>query len=195
MYKSHPNSLVFSPRVYASLVRRKFSGYRSSLHCCETLTSLSLLVMATNPNMNLDDEEGTTVPLQRETPTNTPLNENLGLVGRFLTRKPTRTLIMKDRLAAIWQPGRGVSIRALDSNLFLFQFFHSRNLKKVFSGGPWYFDGHMMILSRLEVGDVPTQVSLFHAAFWVQVHDVPIGFNDGICWARSWEFYWRILGV
>lgn len=76
--------------------------------------------MATNQNLNFDDEEGTAVSLQRETPTDLPLNENLGLVGLFLTRKPIRTMIMKDRLAVNWQPGRGVAIRALDSNLFLF---------------------------------------------------------------------------
>lgn len=44
----------------------------------------------------------------------------------------------------------------------------------------------MLILSLLRVGDVPTQVPLFHVAFWVQVHDVPIGFMT--------EVVGRVLG-
>lgn len=74
------------------------------------------------------------------------------LVGRFLTRRPIHTAIMKGRLSTIWQPGRGVAIRVLDSSLFLFQFFRWRDVNKVYAGGPWHFDGHLLILSMLGVG-------------------------------------------
>lgn len=46
----------------------------------------------------------------------------------------------------------------------------------MFADGPRHFDGHLLIMEKLGVGDVPAQVPLFEVAFWVQVHDVPIGF-------------------
>lgn len=122
--------------------------------------------MATN-TLNFDGEEDDVAPLQRETNDTETFDARHCLVGRFLTSRPIRIPIMKDRLATIWQPGRGVNIRALDSNLFLFQFYHWRDVEKVYSGGPWHFDGHMLILAKLGIGDVAAQVPLFEVAFWV----------------------------
>lgn len=117
--------------------------------------------------MVFDDKEDTIISLRRGTNHGDAINEQLCLVGRFLTRKPIRTLVMKDKLAVIWQPGDGISIKVLDSNLFLFQFYHWRYVNKVLSGGPWHFHGHMLHPSQLQVGDVLAQVPLFHAFFWV----------------------------
>lgn len=35
-------------------------------------------------------------------------NMSMTLVGRFLTNRPVRTHIMKERMAGVWRPGRGV---------------------------------------------------------------------------------------
>lgn len=48
----------------------------------------------------------------------------LCLVGRFLTEGVMDFQAMQQTLAALWRPGRGVYIRELDVNLFLFQFYH-----------------------------------------------------------------------
>ena len=71
---------------------------------------------------------------------------------------------------------KGVCIKDLSPTLFLFQFFHELDLKRAIKGGPWTFNQRMLVISRLKVGDNPSQVPLDRVDFWIQVHDVPYGF-------------------
>lgn len=107
-------------------------------------------------------------------------NANLCLLGRFLSDKPIRSHIMKDRLSGIWRPGRGVSIKEVEPGLFRFQFFHKVDLLRILNGGPWSFDNYMLVLTSMQIGDVPSEIPLNHITMWVQVHDLPIGFMSQI---------------
>ncbi|XWS61688.1 hypothetical protein CRYUN_Cryun07bG0147300 [Craigia yunnanensis] len=98
------------------------------------------------------------------------------LVGRFLTDRPINFVAMKNTLALIWRPVKGVFIKDLSPSLFLFQFFHELDLEHVTNGGPWTFNQHMLITNRLKVSDNHLQVPLDFADFWIQVHEVPYGF-------------------
>lgn len=51
-------------------------------------------------------------------------------------------------------------------------------MEKVINGGPFGFDGHLLILCKAGVGDIPAQIPLFHFMFWIQVHDLPVGFMN-----------------
>ncbi|KAK6144775.1 hypothetical protein DH2020_021595 [Rehmannia glutinosa] len=83
---------------------------------------------------------------------------------------------MKNTLVAIWRPVKGVFIKDLGPNLFLFQFFHELDLARVQSNGPWTFDNLMLITKRLLIGEQPSKVLLFNVEIWVQVYDLPFGF-------------------
>lgn len=98
------------------------------------------------------------------------------LVGRFLTDKVINFPAVKNTMAALWRPGKGVCIKDLSPTLFLFQFFHEVDLKRVIDSGPWTFDQHILILKRLGENEQPHRVHLFHTLFWVQVYNLPIGF-------------------
>jgi hypothetical protein len=102
-------------------------------------------------------------------------NHALCLVGRFLTDRPIRTRMMKEKISEFWQPVCKVAIKEINPNLFLFQFFHPRDMERVLKQGPWSFDGHTSIIGLLQQGSVPTTVPLNHVPYWVQVHDVPVG--------------------
>lgn len=104
----------------------------------------------------------------------------LCLIARFLTDKRIHTNTMKNRLPRVWHPGKEVSIKEVETGLFVFQFFHKLDLQRVFSCGPWTFDNHMLILERVHAGDVLCQIPLSHAILWFQVHDLPIGFISPI---------------
>lgn len=99
----------------------------------------------------------------------------LCLVGRFLTDRPIRH-VMKERMAGVWRPGRKVLVKEIDTGIFVFQFFHKLDIQRIFNGGPWYFDNHILLMERIQPGDIPNQIPLFHATFWVQIHDLPAGF-------------------
>ena len=104
------------------------------------------------------------------------------LVGRFLIDRSINLMAMKNTLASIWRPVKGVCIKDLGPSLFLFQFFHEMDVERVIKGGPWTFNQHLLLLSRLAVRINPTHVSLFLADFWVQIHDLPYGFmSEKVC--------------
>jgi 14-3-3 protein epsilon len=82
---------------------------------------------------------------------------------------------MKERMATLWKLGRKVAIKEIDKGLNIFQFFHKIDMQRVLQGEPWTFDGILLILSAIETGGIPSHIPLFHASFWVQVHDLPTG--------------------
>jgi hypothetical protein len=51
------------------------------------------------------------------------------LVGRFLTDRPIRSYMMKEKIAEFWCPVCQMSIKEADNNLYLFQFFHPRDME------------------------------------------------------------------
>ncbi|KAK6164114.1 hypothetical protein DH2020_000978 [Rehmannia glutinosa] len=83
---------------------------------------------------------------------------------------------MKNMLASIWRPVKGVFIKDLGPNFFLFQFFHELDMARIQSNGPWTFDNLLLITKRLHIGEQPARVPLFHVELWVQVYDLPFGF-------------------
>ncbi|XVF55830.1 hypothetical protein PTKIN_Ptkin06aG0068000 [Pterospermum kingtungense] len=56
---------------------------------------------------------------------------------------------MKTRMAGIWQPRRGVNIKDLGSQIYMFQFYHVVDLQRVYDGGPWSFNNHLLVLHKL----------------------------------------------
>ena len=72
---------------------------------------------------------------------------------------------------------RGVTIKEIQPYLFLFQFYHELDILKVINKGPWTFSNHMLIVKLLKASDQPKRIHLFHVDFWVQNHDLPIGFR------------------
>ncbi|MBA0599503.1 hypothetical protein Gorai_005720 [Gossypium raimondii] len=39
----------------------------------------------------------------------------------------------------------------------------------------WFFNNHLLLLQKLEIGEDSLQLSLHHVLFWVQIHDLPPG--------------------
>ncbi|KAL8496806.1 hypothetical protein ACS0TY_020473 [Phlomoides rotata] len=98
------------------------------------------------------------------------------LVWRFLTQQTVNYISMKNVLATVWRPMRGVTIRPIGEGRFLFQFFHILDVNRVLTGSPWFFNNHPLILHLLRKGEHPHQVPLNRLPIWVQVYDLPHGF-------------------
>ena len=56
------------------------------------------------------------------------------LVGRFLIDRVINSQAMKDTLSKIWRPVKGVFIRDINPNMFLFNFFHELDMERVIKG-------------------------------------------------------------
>lgn len=72
--------------------------------------------------------------------------------------------------------GRGVTITETEKGLYHFQFYHRLDLERVTEGGPWSFDNHLLVLGRVQIGTRLFNVSLFHVAFSLQIHNLLLGF-------------------
>lgn len=100
----------------------------------------------------------------------------LCLVGKFLTEGIFDFTAMQHTLASLWKPGKGVYIKAIEANLFIFQFYHVIDLNRVIEGSPWSFNRKVLIIGRMNESMNPRCVPLDTMDLWVQVHDVQPGF-------------------
>lgn len=100
---------------------------------------------------------------------------DLCLVGRVLTDSVVNFPSLRNTLADLWHPLRGVSITELENKRILFRFYSEIDLKRVLDGMPWFFNRHLIVFHRLRRGEEPNLIPLWHTAFWVQVHNLPIG--------------------
>ncbi|KAL8456497.1 hypothetical protein ACS0TY_034637 [Phlomoides rotata] len=83
---------------------------------------------------------------------------------------------MKNRMADIWKPIKGVTIRTFGNGRFIFEFYHPLDVSRVMNGLPWTFNNHPLLLHHLQRGEHAMRVPLTTLPFWVQVYDIPHGF-------------------
>ncbi|MBA0873280.1 hypothetical protein Goshw_000247 [Gossypium schwendimanii] len=95
------------------------------------------------------------------------------LVGSFFTASVVHFSAMKNTMANLWHPLKGVQILDLGTRRYLFRFFYEMDTDRVTKGTPWTFNNHLLIFHRLENGEDPMQVPLVSMTFWVQVHELP----------------------
>ncbi|KAH1215329.1 hypothetical protein GmHk_13G036490 [Glycine max] len=79
-------------------------------------------------------------------------------------------------MANIWKPLKGVTISYIGNGTFLFRFYHQVDIQRVLKGGSWSFDRYMLILGVITEDENPLEIPLFNVPFWVQIHDLPLGF-------------------
>lgn len=108
------------------------------------------------------------------------------MVGRFHTSKNIHFESMRQMLASLWRPVKGVDIqegpRGTEYQLYIFQFFHELDMSRVLASGSWTFDSHLLLCRRMVTGEQLTQAELYETSIWVQLHDIPIGFmSQRVC--------------
>ncbi|KAF4367881.1 hypothetical protein G4B88_021734 [Cannabis sativa] len=99
------------------------------------------------------------------------------LVGRFLNAGVIDVQAMQHIMAFLWKPGKGLYVKELEQNRFLFQFYHELDIKRVIGGSPWTFERKQLIFERLKVGDNLRSIILNRLDLWVQIHDLQHGFR------------------
>lgn len=132
--------------------------------------------------ISFEEEESCGISYEAEGSIEGGIDARWCLVGRFLSERVIDFEKMQHSMAALWKPGRGVYIKSLEPNLFLFQFYHDVDINRVIEGSPWTYDRMQLVFERLKEGDVPRQVQLNKLDFWVQLHDIEHGFmSERVC--------------
>ncbi|PNX68858.1 cysteine desulfurase mitochondrial-like, partial [Trifolium pratense] len=119
-----------------------------------------------------DGEEGFRFDFEEE---DEQLDLRWCLVGRFLGDRAIHIQSMKVRMADLWRPMGGVTIKEVGAGRFLFHFAHPLAMEEVINGGPWSFDNNMLILEQIQLGMQIDHIPLMYVNMWVQVHDLPMG--------------------
>ncbi|KAG8493539.1 hypothetical protein CXB51_011042 [Gossypium anomalum] len=127
-------------------------------------------------NLNImDDEEDPLMVLGGDDEEN--YLYELCLVGRVLTDSVVHFSTLKNTLTDLWHPLRGVSIMEMEDKRILFRFYSEIDLQRVLDGVLWFFNRHLIIFHRLVKSEEPNMVPLWETMFWVQIHNLPIGFT------------------
>lgn len=71
---------------------------------------------------------------------------------------------------------RGIVITNFGEKRVMFRFFNIIDLKMVMEDMPFLFNKHLIVFHKLEEGEDPMQVLHIYALFWVQVHNLLMGF-------------------
>ncbi|XP_062100604.1 uncharacterized protein At4g02000-like [Humulus lupulus] len=98
------------------------------------------------------------------------------LVGKILYDRSTDYNSFRNVMASLWRAVKGMFVKELEINKYLFQFFHELDIKRVLEGSPWTFNHTLIILERLSLGENPRMVILNKLEIWVQVYDLKPGF-------------------
>lgn len=138
--------------------------------------------------MGIDDEENSELVFDEEAEDVTNKFETC-LVGRFLTEKGLNVRAMKSKMADIWRPARGLNVKDLKPGIYLFQFYHIDDMEWVTNGGPWSFDGAMLVLNKIGIGEDPLEVSLTTLQFWIQLYGVPSGLMTEVAGRQLGNFF------
>lgn len=102
-----------------------------------------------------DEDEGGLMYEGGTTEIDSEIDVRWCLVGRILTDSPIDFQVMQHKMASLWKPGRGVYVKALESNRFIFQFYHEVDIKRVIEWSPWTFGRFQLVFERLKPGDDP----------------------------------------
>ncbi|XP_074323639.1 uncharacterized protein LOC141660543 [Apium graveolens] len=157
-----------------------------------------------------DEEEGGLMYAGDSTEISSEIDVRWCLVGRFLTDSPIDFKAMQHKMASLSKPGKGVYVKALDRYIFIFQFYHEVDIKRVIEGSPWTFGCFQLVCERLKPGDDPRSLPINRLDIWVQLHNMSPGFmsqrvvqdignyigsyveGDGNNFIRVWREYLRV---
>ena len=112
--------------------------------------------------LSLADEEDGGLELQEEPEERKLKVFRCCLVVQFLTDKNVDFTAMKNMLSSLWRPVKGMCIKELGPNLFLFQFFHELDMRRVITGEPWTFNQHLLVAKWLDKNEQPCHIPFFH---------------------------------
>lgn len=127
-------------------------------------------------NISLDNDDEEDLSYDQGVEDLTEIDDRWCLVGRFLTERTLDFQAMQHKMATLWRPRRGLFIKDLDANRYLFQFCHEVDITRVIEGSPWTFDRVPLLIERLKIGEDPRTVTLDKLHFWVQLHGMTPGF-------------------
>ena len=96
------------------------------------------------------------------------------ILFKMLTTRVFNVEAFKGTVHSLWMGRRGVTIRAIEDNLFMVVFQERDDLERIFVQSPWTFDKKLILMVHFEGDLQPIAVTFTHATFWIRVYNLPI---------------------
>ncbi|KAJ8432653.1 hypothetical protein Cgig2_011819 [Carnegiea gigantea] len=116
------------------------------INITQALNLPKLCHIDTGKNANICEDEEQIVIIDDEEDNAKDEQIALYMLGRLHTKIAFNAKAMKSALRIVWKPAKGIVIRDLDVNLFVFQFFNQADKAYALNEGPWGLDGHLLLL-------------------------------------------------
>lgn len=92
------------------------------------------------------------------------------LIGdRFVSKETIKTTLLK-----WWKPRGTLSFKVLGENIFLVEFTHAGDKKRILDGRPWVFEGSLFLIEDFDGQSSIANFSFDSVAFWVRMVNLPL---------------------
>ena len=100
--------------------------------------------------------------------------QQFSLLAKLLTRRPFNREAFKRTMTQLWRVEGRLSIRVIESDVFLFSFEKSREGRRILEMEPWHFDNALVLLKEVKNADRVCWDDWHFSKFWVQVFNLPL---------------------
>ena len=94
------------------------------------------------------------------------------LMGKVLSLKPFNREAFKRTICSLWRMKKGLFIKAIGNDLFLFSFDNKEEGDRVFATELWHFDNSLVVLKEIGANDVMAWKDWSYTKFWVQIFNL-----------------------
>ena len=105
-------------------------------------------------------------------PSNLP---SLTLVGKVISPIPISKVIIKNNISLAWKFLKSITTKDREDDLMVFTFENLEDFMRVLENTPWNITGSPLFLKEWSLFESIKDIDFSTGAFWVQVHDLPLG--------------------
>jgi hypothetical protein len=96
-------------------------------------------------------------------------------LGKVFSEKPASVDGLKATLGKIWCPLKGLQIKALGENIFLFSFSQASGKRKALENGPWMHHNDLVVVEDFDPDKSRDDYQFDFIPVWIHVLKLPLG--------------------
>lgn len=123
---------------------------------------------------SLSEEEDVDIDVQATDFHEVTIRGQACIVGRLVADRYVSMETIKNTLLQSWRPVGNLTFKVLGDNLFLIEFQHGTDKKRVLEGRPWVLEGNLFLVEDYDWRISPTQLKFDKASFWVRMFNLPL---------------------
>lgn len=120
-------------------------------------------------SLSLTDKEDQRIVMQTEDSDGGSI-----VAAKFLTKRVINVESVLRALKPLWRTGMDFKTRDMGKNKVMLIFQDDADAERVIVNGPWSFDKHLIILSRVDDNTPFSKACFDYMSVWVQIHELPV---------------------